>query len=54
SKLHNAVSITVLGEAVNGIQEALAALPNVRGIEVGAEAGDRVQLHVLPEGGAML
>lgn len=54
SKLHNAVSITVLGDAETRMQEALAGLPNVRGIEVAADTGDRVRLHVLPEGDAML
>jgi len=54
SIMHNAISITVLGNAANGIRDALAGLPNVRGVEIDEEAGERVRLHVFPEGGAML
>jgi ABC-2 type transport system ATP-binding protein len=54
SIMHNAISITVLGNAANGIRNELAGLPNVRGVKVEEEAGERVRLHVFPERGAML
>ena len=54
STLHNAVSITVRGDAANGMREALAGLPEVRSVDVSRDEGGRVHLQVLPSGGAML
>ena len=50
SKMHNAVSIRVRGKAENGMQEALAGLAGVRGVDL-MEAGRRIHpLADLPQG----
>ena len=54
STLHNAISITVLGETVNGMHDDLARIPNVRDVRVDEQDGGRVRLHVFPEDGALL
>ena len=54
SRLHNAVSITVRGSAANGMREELAAIPEVRSVDVLEDQGDRIRLQVLPRGEAML
>ena len=54
SKLHNAVSVTVLGAPVNGMRDELASLPNVRDVEVHADGSERVRLQVFPVDGAIV
>ena len=54
SKLHNAVSVTVLGAPVNGMRDELAGLPNVRDVVVHADGGERVRLQVFPVDGAIV
>jgi len=54
SERHNAVSIMVREHAANGIRDALAALPNVRRVDVVQVNAGRIHLEVLPEGGETL
>lgn len=54
SAMHNAVSVTVIGSAVNGIRAELERLPKVHGVRVDTRDGERVRLTVLPEDGAIL
>ena len=54
STLHNAVSITVRASAANGIRDALASLPDVRGVEVVGGNDGRIRFRVFPKGNAML
>ena len=54
SERHNAVSIMVRESAANGIRDQLAALPNVRRVDVEKVDGGRIHLEVLPDGHATL
>ncbi len=54
SRFHNAVSITVRGNAANGIRDELASLADVRGVDVLEGNNERVRFQVFPKGGAIL
>jgi gliding motility-associated transport system ATP-binding protein len=54
STLHNAVSITVRGNAANGIRDELANLPDVRGVDVLEGNDGRIRFQVFPKGEAIL
>ena len=54
SRFHNAISITVRGNAANGIRDELASLPGVRGVDVLEGNDERVRFQVFPKGEAIL
>ena len=54
SRMHNAVSITVRGNQVDGIRGDLATLADVGGVDVMEETGERVRFQVYPQGEATI
>ena len=54
SRMHNAVSITVRGNQVDGIRGDLATLADVGGVDVMEETGERVRFQVFPQGEAAI
>ena len=54
SRMHNAVSITVRGNQVDGIRGDLATLADVGGVDVMEETGERVRFQVYPQGEAAI
>jgi gliding motility-associated transport system ATP-binding protein len=54
SRMHNAVSITVRGNQVEGIRGDLATLADVRSVDVMEETGERVRFQVYPQGEAAI
>jgi len=54
SRMHNAVSIKVRGQASNGMRDALVALTGVRDVDTLEESGERTHLQIFPEGEATI
>lgn len=53
STMHNAVSITLRGKAINGMRDDLAGLAGVRGVDL-EDSGGFVRLQVFPKGTATI